>query len=167
MANGIRDNSIGALVVVDLQVIGLEFFHPSSKPFRVCCCCLQVLQAFMVSDNCGCGAVLYISFPETQGVFDSKQLFLLSRVIELRAFEFPSIKGDRVEQAIITTLQEHTTKGPFGGISFNPKRSMDIRLGKNWCLDQLLFQQLKGGLSASSPRNWLFLLLMQQLITSL
>ena len=94
-------------------------------------------------------------------MFNSKQLFLLSRVIELCAFEFLSIKGDWVEQAIITTLQEHTTKGPFGGISFNHKQLIDIRLGKNWCLNQLLFQQLKGGLSASSLRNQPFLLLMQ------
>lgn len=75
----------------------------------------------MVGDNHGCGAVLYISFLKTQGVFDSKQLFLLSRVIELCAFEFSSIKGDWVEQAIITILQEHTIKSPFRGISFNPK----------------------------------------------
>ena len=85
----------------------------------------------MISDNHGCGAILYISFPEMQGMFDSKQLFLLGRVIELHIFEFPSIKGNQVEQAIITTLQEHTTKGPFRGISFNPKQLIDIRLGKN------------------------------------
>ena len=63
-ANNIRNNSINALAVVDIQVIGLEFFHPLSKPFRVCYYCLQILQVFMISDNCGCGAVLYISFPE-------------------------------------------------------------------------------------------------------
>ena len=68
-------------------------------------------------------------------MFDSKQLFLLSRVIELHVFKFLSIKGNQVEQAIITILQEHTTKSPFRGISFNPKQLMDIRLGKNWCLN--------------------------------
>ena len=64
-------------------------------------------------------------------MFNSKQLFLLSRIIKLHIFEFPSIKGNWVEQAIITTLQEHTIKGLFRGISFNPKQLMDIRLGKN------------------------------------
>lgn len=74
-----------------------------------------------------------------QSVFDGKQLFFLSRVIKLSAFKFPSIKGNQVKQAIIITLQKHAIKSPFRSISFNPEWLMDIRLGKYWCLNQLLF----------------------------
>ena len=51
----------------------------------------------MIGNNHNYSAILYISFPEMQGMFDSKQLFLLNRIIELCTFEFPFIKGDQVE----------------------------------------------------------------------
>ena len=118
----------------------------------------------MVGYNCGRGGVLYITFPETQSMLDGEQLFLLSRIIELRPFEFLSVKDNWMKQAFVTALQEHTTKGPFRNISFNSERSMDIGLGKHRSLDQFPFQQLKGGFSTCSPGNRPFFLLIGQLV---